>query len=129
MHVNARFTCKSMYFFKHVFVQAFYPGGKCKCMYFFKHEFIQAYYLWGKCDLAADKEDCSRLWYVNAWAMKWSQKEWSWITKPALLFWWSITRCYITRNLHLTMPVTCITYLLHVTACNYMFITCYYMIM
>ena len=33
------------------------------------------YYPGGKCDSAADKGDGSRLWYVNTWAMKWSQKE------------------------------------------------------
>jgi hypothetical protein len=33
------------------------------------------YYPGGRCDSAADKGDGSRLWYVNTWAMKWSQKE------------------------------------------------------
>ena len=35
----------------------------------------RAYYPGGKCDSAADKGDGSRLWYVNTWAMKWSQNE------------------------------------------------------
>jgi hypothetical protein len=29
----------------------------------------------GKADTAPDKGDGSRLWYVNTWAMKWSQTE------------------------------------------------------
>ena len=43
----------------------------------------RAYYPGGKCDSAKDKGDGSRLWYVNTWAMKWSQKEWRWITNRA----------------------------------------------
>ena len=35
----------------------------------------RAYYPGGKCDSAPDKGDGSRLWYINTWAMKWSQKE------------------------------------------------------
>ena len=35
----------------------------------------RTYYPGGKCDSAADKGDGSRLWYVNTWAMKWSQTE------------------------------------------------------
>ena len=35
----------------------------------------RAYYPGGRCDSAVDKGDGSRLWYVNTWAMKWSQKE------------------------------------------------------
>jgi len=35
----------------------------------------RSYYPGGKCDSAAGKGDGSRLWYVNTWAMKWSQKE------------------------------------------------------
>ena len=30
-----------------------------------------AYYPGGRCDPAADKGDCSRLWYINTWVMKW----------------------------------------------------------
>jgi hypothetical protein len=30
------------------------------------------YYPGGKCDSAAYKGDCSRLWYINTWVMKWS---------------------------------------------------------
>ena len=44
----------------------------------------QAYYPGEKCDSAADTVDGSILWYINTWAMKWSQQERSWITKPAL---------------------------------------------
>ena len=44
----------------------------------------RAYYPGGKCDSAADKGDGSRLWYVNTWAMKWSQNEWICVTKPAI---------------------------------------------
>jgi hypothetical protein len=33
------------------------------------------YYPGGECDSAAYKGDSSRLWYVNTWAMKWSQTE------------------------------------------------------
>ena len=47
-----------------------------------KHE--RAYYPGGMCDSAADKTDSSRLWHVNIWGMKWSQKEWNWMTKAAL---------------------------------------------
>ena len=36
---------------------------------------LRAYYPGGRCDSAADTGDGSRLWYVNTWAMKWSQKE------------------------------------------------------
>ena len=35
----------------------------------------QAYYPGGKYDPVTDKVDCNRLWYVNTWAMKGSQKE------------------------------------------------------
>ena len=35
----------------------------------------RAYYPGGRCDSVVDKGDGSRLWYVNTWAMKWSQKE------------------------------------------------------
>ena len=35
----------------------------------------RSYYPGGRCDSAADRGDGSRLWYVNTWAMKWSQKE------------------------------------------------------
>jgi hypothetical protein len=36
----------------------------------------RTYYPGERCDSAADaKGDCSRLWYVNTWAMKWSQTE------------------------------------------------------
>jgi hypothetical protein len=31
----------------------------------------QAFYPRGKCDSAANKGDCSLLWYVNTWVMKW----------------------------------------------------------
>jgi hypothetical protein len=35
----------------------------------------RTYYPGGECDSAADKGDCSRLWYINTWAMKWLQTE------------------------------------------------------
>jgi len=44
----------------------------------------RTYYPGGKCDSAADKGDGSRLWYVNTWAMKWSQTEWKSAAIPAL---------------------------------------------
>jgi hypothetical protein len=48
----------------------------------------RVYYPGGECDSAADKGDCSRLWYVNTGAMKWSQTEWKWVVVPALNSWW-----------------------------------------